>query len=157
MTWTSEKPTVVPITRKTRTVQQVLNRLLDKIEPVPECGCWLWTGATKGEDEYGKVYIGNKSYPAHRLLYEILKGEVPKGLVLDHLCRVRICVNPEHLEVVTSRENTMRGNAPGIQIQRVGICKNGHERTGDNMRTYRGRSFCRSCERERSTRRRNGN
>lgn len=67
-------------------------------------GCWIWTGARRGT--YGVV----SRTPAHHLLYEFHKGKIPDNLQLDHLCRVHLCVNPDHLEAVSSGENTRRGN-----------------------------------------------
>jgi len=91
-----------------------MNRLADKftkhIHVVPETGCWIWCG-TQSRNEYGRVYHDGKRRQAHRVVYELLVGAIPQGLVLDHLCRVRCCCNPAHLEAVTVRENTHRGNA----------------------------------------------
>lgn len=70
-------------------------------------GCWLWN-RSKSRDGYGWASLGNKTYQAHRLVRFLLRGEPPEGLVLDHLCRVRHCVNPEHLEPVTNLKNLLR-------------------------------------------------
>jgi len=71
--------------------------------------CWFWTGYINSKG-YGRAYLkGDKHIGAYRVAYEYVKGKVPKGLVLDHLCRVPSCVNPDHLEPVTYRENTTRG------------------------------------------------
>jgi hypothetical protein len=68
--------------------------------------CWLWTGAlTKG---YGAFRNSGKRYEAHRWAYEFLRGEIPSGLTIDHLCREKTCVNPWHLELVTRQENARR-------------------------------------------------
>lgn len=73
--------------------------------------CWLWEGPTI-HDGYGKFEIGrNKHWRAHRFTYSVLVGPIPTGLALDHLCRVRNCVNPDHLEPVTNAENIRRGIA----------------------------------------------
>lgn len=74
-------------------------------------GCWQWT-ASLSRDGYGWASLDDKTYQAHRLVYILLVGEPPAGLVLDHLCRNRACVNPAPLEPVTSRENLRQGNTP---------------------------------------------
>lgn len=74
-------------------------------------GCWIWTRSCS-PDGYGWASLNNKTYQAHRLVYRLTVGAIPEGLVLDHLCRVRNCVNPDHLEPVTPRENLARGNTP---------------------------------------------
>lgn len=80
----------------------------------PELGtpCWIWT-ASKNWDGYGQFRWGGRQQLAHRVSYQILVGAIPPGLELDHLCRVRDCVNPAHLESVTSAENTRRGKVMG--------------------------------------------
>lgn len=78
------------------------------IEP-GEGGCWLWK-RSKDKDGYGWSSFENKTHQAHRLSYQLVNGEIPDGLHLDHLCRVRHCVNPDHLEPVTPRENLRRGD-----------------------------------------------
>lgn len=83
----------------------LLSRIFPKIEWTPTC--WRWTGAhvSKG---YGSFWLDGKAQPAHRVVYELVKGKIPEGLHLDHLCRNRWCVNPEHLEPVTLQENNRR-------------------------------------------------
>src|SRR5439155_25368097 len=81
-------------------------------EYAPELGrCWIWTGTLW--DGYGTMAINRRSQPgsytAHRLIYQFLRGPIPNGMTLDHLCRVRNCVRPDHLEPVTLRENLIRG------------------------------------------------
>ena len=77
-------------------------------------GCWLWTASLKGPGYntgrgYASFYWAGKGQSGHRVAYEVLVGTIPDGLQVDHLCRVRRCVNPEHLEPVTHRENVRRG------------------------------------------------
>lgn len=74
---------------------------------VDEKGCWIWSGAVH-KTGYGQIKWNGKSTVAHRVVYTLTKGEIPKGLVIDHLCSVKLCVNPDHLEAVTSKTNTQR-------------------------------------------------
>ena len=85
-----------------------------------ESGCWKWMGALL-DTGYGVLHEGGKvgrALRAHRVAYELYRGEIPEGLVLDHLCHNRWCVNPEHLEAVTNHVNVLRGNMPGSVIHR---------------------------------------
>lgn len=109
--------------------------------------CWLWTGL-KLPHGYGRFGIGGRAdhrdVLAHRFAYELLVGPIPGGLQIDHLCRVRACVNPAHMEPVTGAENTRRGgNAAKTH------CKRGHEFSTANTYTrHDGRRQCRACHRE---------
>ena len=106
--------------------------------------CWVWT--TLDRDGYGIVEIDGKSRRMHRVSYEHHHGPVPSGLQLDHLCRNRACFNPRHLEPVTARVNTMRGNGPAALNARATHCKKGHELSGTNLIVYkRGNRNCREC------------
>ena len=90
-------------------------------------GCWLWTRAVYvHRGGYGAVTVHGSPWRAHRLSYELLVGPIPDGMVLDHLCNVTRCVNPEHLEPVTSHENTLRAAA------RITHCPQGHEYSEEN-------------------------
>lgn len=102
--------------------------------------CWLWTGALDSSG-YGNVQIKNKMLKAHRVSYGIDK--IPKGLQLDHLCRVRHCVRPEHLEPVTQAENLKRGVHYQKNKKR---CPQGHSYNYKNTHiTTRGWRRCRAC------------
>ena len=74
-----------------------------------ESGCWLWEGSTRGG--YGRLRVNGEMMEAHRASYEAHIGKIPEGLVIDHLCRNRACINPSHLEPTTSKENISRGMA----------------------------------------------
>jgi hypothetical protein len=108
----------------------------------PELGrCWLWMTGIKG-DGYGAFTANGKSLLAHRFSYTILIGPIPDGLELDHLCRRTGCVNPSHLEPVTSLENTQRGE----RATRT-HCRRGHPYSGSNLYLLphvKGRD-CRTC------------
>lgn len=127
-----------------------IERFLNKIMP-QEDGCWLWTAALHSA---GYGIIGNQSgtFYAHRLSYEFFVGEIPQELDIDHLCRVRACVNPDHLEPVTRRENILRGTAgqiTGARQRAKTHCCNGHEFDEKNTRlNMRGSRVCRACQRE---------
>lgn len=128
-----------------------------RIAPEPNCGCWLWRGALHRKG-YGVVVRRGGVGPdifAHRAFYEAAKGPVPQGLVLDHLCRVITCVNPDHLEAVTQRENIMRGNGFAATFAKRTHCKCGHPFSGENLfyrrAAVKGKLYmvrgCRLCER----------
>lgn len=109
--------------------------------------CWLWMGA-RNQKGYG-LYSAPNTAAAHRVAYELLVGPIPEGLVLDHLCRNVRCVNPDHLEPVTIRENTARGLPPRAATH----CKRGHELTPENTR-WRSDRPTRECLTCRNVRRR---
>jgi len=83
-----------------------------------ETGCWIWPYGVK-RDGYGSLQINNVSYETHKWMFEIIKGKVPKGLELDHLCRNRNCLNPEHLEMVSHAENCRRGANTKLNTEKV--------------------------------------
>lgn len=116
--------------------------------------CWEWTASTKGNG-YGQVKHVSQASPmfTHRVAYEMLVGEIPKGLTLDHLCRNRICVNPDHLEVVTGKVNSLRSESPPAKNARKTHCSAGHELSPDNLVADRGRR-CKICHREKVRRQR---
>lgn len=112
-------------------------------------GCWLWTGP-KNRYGYGIHSENHKSLKAHRWSYEYHKGPIPEGLQIDHLCRNRSCVNPDHLEAVTKKENTLRSQAPTALNARKTHCQNGHPFDAENtIINKHGWRYCRICTRER--------
>lgn len=88
----------------------LLDRLIDRSIPIPVTGCLIWLGSDSGNG-YGKIRVKGKSKMAHRVMYEITVGPIPDGKILDHKCRCRLCIEPNHLEPVTHRVNTLRGEA----------------------------------------------
>lgn len=126
--------------------------MVDKNGPLPEFApelgnCWLWTGCTV-KAGYGRFGFGGSL--GTRSAHQFLIGRPPAGLVTDHLCRVRNCVRPSHLEFVTTAENVRRG-AKGSLVTR---CPQGHEYTPANTISGTGRRQCRACHivRDRSRR-----
>lgn len=112
-------------------------------------GCWLWTGTVTPEG-YGQIsgYIDEifRMLSAHKLIYEAVLGKVPSGMHLDHLCRNRSCVNPAHMEIVTPRENILRGIGPSAVNALKTRCKRGHPLQGENLYVdRRGKRECRNC------------
>lgn len=103
-------------------------RFWEKVDKRGPKDCWEWLGATA--NGYGQIRWGpppsHKREQAHRVSYALARGAIPEGLVIDHLCKNRPCVNPAHLEVVTVKENTARGDSPQAIFLRKGVCKRGH-------------------------------
>lgn len=107
--------------------------------------CWLWTGAVQSSG-YGSFGHGGRTYLAHRVSYELHVGPIADGLTIDHLCRQRLCVRPDHLEPVALAENVRRGGR-ALRTE----CPSGHLFAGDNLivkaradgRTER---RCRACQ-----------
>lgn len=122
----------------------LVERFHEKYIPEPNSGCWLWDAAcdTGG---YAQISVGNKSKSAHRISYEMHVGPVPEGLVLDHKCRVRSCVNPDHLEPVTNRENILRGDLWKVHGLKT-HCPKGHSYSQENSYLYRGSRHCKKCK-----------
>ena len=124
-------------------------RFWAKVDLAGPNGCWLWTaGHTShgyGAFNYRVGTLWKQAY-AHRLAYEAVIGPIPPGLQIDHLCRNRACVNPEHLEPVTRKTNLLRGASFSAVNARKTHCVRGHEFSASNTYMRRsGRRGCRSC------------
>jgi len=124
--------------------RRLLPRLLSKIL-IDSSGCWLWNGSISPEG-YARIAVLGKPEYAHIVLYMRMVGTIPCGLELDHLCRVRHCVNPAHLEPVTSRVNMLRGVGVTAIRAKQTHCKRGHEFNTENTgRAANGTRYCRIC------------
>ena len=129
----------VAYTRARRTQINPVPRFEGFYERIPFSGCWIWLGAIQSKG-YGNFTLNGRSVLPHRFAYEQERGPIPKGKELDHLCRVRCCVNPAHLEAVEHRVNVQRGVRPVVTH-----CKHGHEFTDENTYLHRGCRHCRAC------------
>lgn len=108
---------------------------------------WFWQGL-RDRKGYGYFYEDHRKRWAHRRAWELLRGPIADGLHTDHLCRTPICVWPDHLEMVTSAVNTLRGFGPTAINARKTVCYRGHPLSGDNLYVNpAGKRFCRTCVR----------
>ena len=108
--------------------------------------CWLWL-PKKERNGYGRVRVNNKRLGVHVVSYLLTGKNIPNGMVIDHLCRVRHCVNPQHLEVVTRGENVLRGNGVTAQHAKQTHCKRGHPFNNANTLRIKNGRDCKSCNR----------
>ena len=133
--------------------ESLLSRFYTRIKPDGECQ--VWTGATTGNRSkwvYGRIWVhGHQVISTHRLAYYLAKGPIPEGKVIDHTCRNTLCVNADHLEAVTNRENILRGVTPWIGPAIRTQCMKGHEYTFQNTKLKKARGrivrHCRTCAR----------
>lgn len=107
-----------------------LVRFEARVHVEPNTGCWIWRGAIATPGGYGTMKVDGRTRLAHRLSYEYFKGQIHDGLDIDHLCRTRCCVNPDHLEAVTRQVNLNRGI---IHNRTKTHCPKGHPYSGDNL------------------------
>ena len=130
----------------------LISRLLDRINVVDTgyvSPCWLWLGK-KDKDGYGQMTVGGgpaRDQRVHRVTYQLWVGPLVAGLEPDHLCRVRSCCNPDHLEAITIRENILRGEGTAAMNARKTHCQNGHQFTDDNVYVWHGMRRCLACRR----------
>lgn len=144
--------------RSARTLSARTWAKVDKNGPTPDYAphlgpCWIWTGS-RNQHGYGKTSLNGKLLPAHRFTWEDTNGPIPDGLVIDHLCRVPPCVNPSHLEPVSTKENLRRGMSPSAVMGRTNICRRGHCLTDATISIEGGFRRCKECRAESARRRR---
>jgi hypothetical protein len=130
------------------TERELLRRFVRKIDVFSDNDCLIWTGA-HNYNGYGWFAVNSRQVRAHRFIYSLTNGPIPEGMDIDHLCRNRDCVNPYHMEVVTRKENLMRGNTHARFNKDKSHCCRGHLLSGSNVRiNRRGGRVCRECERQ---------
>lgn len=108
-------------------------------------GCWNWTGSIN-TNGYGRMYVKGRKIAAHRIIYIRYKGDIPLNYQIDHLCKNRICVNPNHLEAVTAYTNNRRSDSPSALNALKTHCPQNHPLSGKNLyRLPRKGKFYRDC------------
>lgn len=129
--------------------ERLPQRFWNKVYPEPNTGCWLW-GASSDWKGYGKFCVAKRNLMAHRWSYTMLVGDIPEGRQIDHLCRQKGCVRPDHLEPVTAQVNMLRGPTVAATNAAKTACPQEHPLTEDNVLSDRlGRRKCRTCANER--------
>lgn len=131
---------------------RALQRLIAAYTEDPQAGCWLWNRRLD-LNGYGRMSYDGRYGLAHRVAYQILVGPIPPGMHIDHRCRVRSCVNPEHLRPVTPRENYLNSDSFAARNAAKTHCPRNHQLTPENLipsAVRRGSRSCLTCSRERS-------
>ena len=135
--------------KRNETFEEFLVRFWGNVSGVSNCepdACWHWK--KPHSHGYGRIYYKGKLLQAHRVAYERIKGSIPEGWEIDHLCRNPACVKPSHLEAVPSRVNTLRGIGPTAQNAKKQHCAKGHPYTPENTYPRKdGTRQCRICKR----------
>lgn len=134
---------------KTTKLYKLEVRFWKYIGPMDANGCWPWVGSVNNGG-YGQFQFNGKYGMAHKYSYLLYKGDIVAPLTVDHLCRNRRCVNPSHMEIVTNKENILRGFSPSALNSRKTQCLRGHKYSSANTYLDKlGHRFCRKCKRER--------
>jgi len=134
-------------------IHKLPQRIIDKISINGKTDCWEWI-ACIDRGGYARIQYQGKFASAHRIVYQLLCGEIHNE-TLDHLCRVRHCVNPDHLEAVSNKKNCLRGNGPTAKNARKTHCKRGHPLSGSNLALWKsGGRRCKTCMNDRKQARR---
>lgn len=132
----------MPVTMNKKPIEDRLRKYVKKTK-----SCWEWTGCKSSG--YGVTYKDGRQVYAHRLMYEMYVSKIPQGLVCDHICRNRSCVNPKHIEIVSIKENVLRGFGLAAENAKKKVCKYGHKFTKGNttINVYKGkiRRQCKTC------------
>jgi hypothetical protein len=137
--------------RGTTEAATVADRFRKKYVISGDTGCWVWQDNDRSG--YGFLSVNKQKQMAHRVSYELHVGPIPEGLQIDHLCRNKMCVNPDHLEAVTQQENILRSNNLAAQWARRTVC----HICGGPFHIWKGRRVCRHCQLERNRRWREAN
>lgn len=130
-------------------------RFMRQVYKEPTYQCWLWQGHI-GKNGYGRWKPAGRSVSTHRWSYERFIGPIPEGLQIDHICNIKSCVNPEHLQPVTARVNVLKAKKGITSINAAKThCVNGHPLFGANLRIYvtkdgKKSRVCKSCRQDRS-------
>jgi hypothetical protein len=136
-----------------RSRRPIAERFWEKVNRRGPGECWPWLGAQS--NGYGQMRGHDQAAWAHRVAYELVRGPIPLGLTIDHLCRNRLCVNPSHMEAVTNQENILRGIGFAAENARKTKCPRGHAYDLIGLQPgFRGKGFqnmrgCRTCRNER--------
>lgn len=137
--------------RRAISIEEFVSKFWGNVDKQGTGGCWLWRGKV-GRGGYGLVRFRGRPTGVHRVSYILLVGDIPEGMTLDHLCRVRNCVNPKHLEPVSQQQNILRGEGLAAQNAKKTRCRNGHLLKPGNLvlnQLKRGKRLCLKCTRKR--------
>lgn len=134
------------------TREQYVESFWKKVDQNGPGECWSWK-ACKNRDGYGTVRFLGVSRLAHRIAFLLVRGEIPKGMQIDHVCRNRWCVNPLHMDIVTSSENTKRARPWHPELAKTHCPKRHPYDDKNTKRDRRGHRFCRACHAEDQRRR----